>query len=165
MRTFISFILIILSVTGHLNAQFNDLRIKAGLETYLSTDSILPFWMRSNKYGKIPDHSLVQLAEMSISSRDNIITGKLMLDYGLDLVYTWAGKSDVKVQEYYARLKYKPFILRIGAVEDSLRYNGLSSTNGNIIYSNNYRPLPGIEFATNGWAPVPLTHGYFKIKL
>lgn len=124
---------------GLAGAQFNDLKIFSSAATYLSGNSVMPFWMVSNNYGKIPDHSSAQLLELGISSTDNTLFSNFKIDYGLDFVYTYAGRSELKVQEYFIRLKYKPFLLRIGAIQDSTRYNGLSSTNGSILYSNNYR--------------------------
>jgi len=146
-------------------SQFHNFKLEADLQTYLSNDTVLPFWLVSNQYGKIPNHSSVQFLELGFSSSDNSLLKELTLDYGLDLLYTYAGKSDLKLQEYFLRLKYKPFSLRIGAIEDSTWYNGLSSTNGNILYSTNFRPLPGIEFSSTDWIAIPYTREYVKIKM
>jgi len=165
LKKLFSILVILLISLLYTRAQFNELRVKGIISAYLSMDTVMPFWMISNTYGKVPNHPFVQLLELGIYSKDNKLSGNFKFDYGLEFIWTYAGISKLKTQEYYIRLKYKPVLLRIGAIQDSLRFDGMSSTNGNILYSNNYRPMPGIEFATDGWYSVPFTRDYIKLNL
>jgi hypothetical protein len=47
---------------------------------------------------------------------------------------------------------------------EPINYAGLSSTNGNLMWSNNSRPLPRIELASNGFIPFFFWKDWFSLK-
>ncbi len=54
--------------------------------------------------------------------------------------------------------------MKAGAQPDPILYAGLSSTNGNMDWSNNARPLPGIAFSTDGFIPFFFWKKWFSVK-
>ncbi len=156
--------LILLVFSLPVRGQWPDMEYNLELSTMHSNDSILPFWMRANRQGKIPDAKHVQMADLFVRSHDNKIGQKWTWDAGLGLVYTCSDRSDLMLHQAYGKLRRGIFQLRIGTVSDTVRYHGLSATNGNILHSLNARPFPGIELSVPEYVDVPYTKGFFKIK-
>lgn len=69
--------------------------------------------------------------------------------------YNTKKSIDAFIDEYYISSSYKIFKMTLGAKSDSIRYHGLSATNGDMLMSNNARPYPMIKFSTNGFISFP----------
>ena len=89
---------------------------------------------------------------------------KLEFFYGTNLVYSYSSKSGFQLNQYYAGTSYKRLVLKLGAQADPVIYGGLSSTNGNMDWSNNARPLPGISVSTDGYIPFFFWKKWFSFK-
>jgi len=73
-------------------------------------------------------------------------------------------KSDFQFNQYWFGLRYKWLKVKIGARNDSVRFAGLSHTNGNMMWSGNARSLPGITFSTNGFIPISSHNKWLTVK-
>ena len=73
--------------------------------------------------------------------------------YGVDFVYGLAQTSTLQANQYWLGLRFKWIVLRVGAESSPIQYAGLSSTNGNMDWSNNSQPLPGVTLTTNKFIP------------
>ena len=52
-------------------------------------------------------------------------------------------------------MRYKNILLDLGAKNDAVLWNDLSSSNGSIIKSINARAMPGVTIKTNNYVPLP----------
>jgi hypothetical protein len=140
--------------------------IKASFGSYVSSGEDLPFWLVSNQNGIFTmqnnTYQLFQLGLERSLKQDSL--KKWGLTYGANLVYGYAGASDFQVNQYWLGARYKWLVMRLGAQSDPILYGGLSSTNGNMDWSNNARPLPGIALSTNDFIPFFFWKKWFSIK-
>ena len=66
---------------------------------------------------------------------------RLTLDYGANVEYLASeDETEPRIIEAYAGISGKLFALKSGAFADEEIFNGLSSTNGEILRSLNYQP-------------------------
>ncbi len=141
--------------------------IKASMGSYVSSGEDLPFWMTSNQNGIFTFHhssyQLIQLGFERPLAKDSLKNWDLF--YGTNLVYGFSGKtSDFQFNQYWIGTRYKWLILKAGAKPEPVLYNGLSSTNGNMDWSNNSRSVPGISLSTNGYIPFFFAKKWFSFK-
>ncbi|WP_251620488.1 capsule assembly Wzi family protein [Odoribacter lunatus] len=117
---------------------------KVSGETNLSTEKNLPFWQVSNHYGVIPNANNGLLYSGFFSD----YTQKHAIDfaYGLSAAgYVSEDKNKIILDEAFMRAKWKVATLNIGCIHPETEYNGISSTNGNLIFSDNARSIPGVH--------------------
>lgn len=139
---------------------------KTSFHSFLSSGDDLPFWITSNQNGVFTmQNSSYQLLTAGFSrgfERDSL--KKLAFTYGGDLVYGYASGSDLHINQAWAGVRYKWLVFNIGMQSEPVMYAGLSSTNGNMMWSNNARPLPRIEIASNGYIPFFFWEDWFSLK-
>lgn len=125
----------------------------------------VPFYSVSNRYGALTIGNALYLrgaVNYSNSYKD------IDFNVGTDLIVTTAHNHyyphNYYLQQLYATASYRGFELLIGQKEEPqhLLNNELSS--GNILYSNNARPLPKIQFSTPDFLSVPFTDDWLNIK-
>jgi len=157
-------ILFLLSACGSFaqNSIFN-----ANLETtgLAGTKSSLPFWFSHNQLGKYSTSSNFQeLTEGNLSGAVPLNT-KLQLSYGTDLALLFSENgTNAKIIQAYAGLSGKILTLKAGAFADEETLGGLSSGNGNLIRSLNYRPYPMIRISTSGFVPFLFAKSWLRVK-
>lgn len=160
--------IILLSISSVLFAQKPGFApvFNTSFSSYASSGDDLPFWMTANQNGAFTmQNNTYQLVQAGLSrslERDSAKTWGYM--YGANFVFGYAGASDFQVNQYWAGLRYKWLILRAGAKPEPIRYAGLSSTNGNMYWSNNSRPLPGVTLSTDGFIPFLFWKNWFSFK-
>ena len=159
----LSFGFTVLFISGQ--AQHPDLSVS--LHTNLSSGSDLPFWMVSNQNGVYSlSGSSYQLAQFSLQKRMNPDSDRDWdFSYGANLVYGYANESDWMVNQYWAGVRYHWLELEAGARSNQVIYSGLSSTNGDVLWSNNSRPLPGIRIGTNSYIPLAKNNKWLFVKM
>lgn len=52
------------------------------------------------------------------------------------------------IDQLYGRVRWQNLILDLGIIKPEIVYDGLSSTNGDMLYSTNSRSMPGINLQT-----------------
>jgi len=140
-KTLILTLLIVLTTTT-LFAQKRQTSYKLETSTYISNHDNMPFWIVSNKNGIIPDGDC-GLAAISIYSHFQPKDTELQFSYGVDIIdYVTKNKKDA-ISQLYGSIEWKNFQLDLGVKHRPVRFQGLSSTNGDILWSNNSRSLPG----------------------
>lgn len=116
----------------------------------------LPFWLHTNTFGKIaPDTYLWGNISLFTNFQK---TDTRAFDYSLGVEGTGAlGKDDnrIFVNQLYGRVRWQNLVLNAGMLNKPTEYDGLSSTNGSMLYSNNSRSLPGLELATWDFIKLP----------
>lgn len=115
---------------------------------FAATEKRLPFWLTSNRYGLIPDGN-GGLLEAGVSSgfSDRHRIGFAYGISGAGFLSDYDHK--ILIDQLYISGKWRNIRLDLGMIHKDTEYNGISSTNGNIIWSNNSRTLPGYNFRTD----------------
>ena len=117
------------------------------LKGYLNSDEN-PFWFYSNQLGMVsPETEAVGLLDAYYrrylgETMELEAGGSIFMDYFGD------GDNTVKGNEYFAALAWKNFRMDLGARARPEQMLGLSSVNGDILWSNNARPMPGVGIQT-----------------
>lgn len=145
--------------------QKRGLNYQASLESYFSKENTLAFWQRSNRYGVVPDgnNGLLQAGLYSGFAHQHAID----FSYGISAAGFLSKQSNkIILDQAYVSAKWKNIRLDLGLIHPDMEYGGISSSNGNIIYSNNSRTLPGINLRTD-FIRIPFNGNflYFKFNL
>lgn len=119
---------------------------EATLQGMYSTKEELPFWMHKNQRGRVSNNT----------GFTGWITGRATYDLGYEsalefgggILYQDALKDRIFADELYAQYSNEWIEFIAGRKQKPELYNGISSTNENILWSLNARPLPGIQLRT-----------------
>ncbi|MCD7977227.1 MAG: capsule assembly Wzi family protein [Tannerellaceae bacterium] len=129
----------------------------------VATGDKTPFWMVSNRYGKVPLESGNGYLEAGVFHNQQLGKG-FHWDAGLDLIVAGPRYKNVYVQQVYAEVGYKALLLTIGSKEkySSLWNRNLSS--GDLVLSTNARPIPEINLSIPEYSLVPYTKGWLQLR-
>ncbi len=133
-----------------------------GLSFGVSSEESLPFWMTTNKNGLIPNHNygMWDFGVKKLFDEDK----KTDWVFGLKAAASVASEADIRFQDYYLGAKWGKLQIHAGAKADAVRYDGLSSTNGSFIMSNNARPYPRVVIELPDYLDIPFTNGWLSFK-
>jgi len=162
------FIFFLLFSTGVIAQERDSLKtdFTVSFNSYMSSGKNLPFWFTSNQNGAFTsENGYYQLLRAGFShGLDADTTKKWNFTYGTTMIAGYGEKAGFQFNQYWFGARYKWLSLKIGARNDSIRFGGLSHTNGNMMWSGNARPLPGISFSTNGYIPLFSQNKWFTFK-
>ncbi|MEJ5961334.1 capsule assembly Wzi family protein [Pedobacter immunditicola] len=143
-------------------------------QALVTTNDIVPFWMRSNQYGSIPlsgtSGSFIGRAYKEYSKTsltDSLNNKKKQFDWG----FAFEGRanlgkeSNLQLIEAYAKFKIRMFQLKAGRSKDLMGLNGdtvLSS--GNFAVSGNALGIPKLELSIPNYYIVPIFDGLLSVK-
>lgn len=137
----IFYLCIIQSNAQPLDLQFNSL---AG------TGGRLPFWLWANQMGRYnSDSQTVQNFEFDGTYDKTIGASDFNILSGARLNLLLADDNDIRFTELYGGLNWKSLQIKAGAFSDQEKYEGLSSTNGNMTASLNARPHTKVRAGFN----------------
>lgn len=141
-----------------------NIQINLSTQGSVGTDLELPFWMRSNRLGQIKNQNGGTFI-LGVSNDESIELSKnIALDYGLASASNLGDNSNFFLDEAFAGFTLKDeFFLNLGIRHDSIKFEGLSSSNGNFAESQNARDLPGIEALSN-YFKLPFAKNWLAIK-
>ncbi|MDT8415734.1 MAG: capsule assembly Wzi family protein [Flavobacteriaceae bacterium] len=161
-RSLVIFFLILHTTVLHAQEQLSY-QIEAA--TYLSSEDNLPFWMQANRQGKVRKEDQAQLYLSLLYDFKEKPTDKLNFSAGADLLaFTESKQNKVEINALYAAVTYQKILLTAGSKQITEQYGGLSSSNGNIIFSGNARPIPGVWLETDGYWKVPFVGEKLSFK-
>lgn len=137
---------------------------KAESNTLASTTKPLPFWLRSNQYGMYQDtakfHQVLYFKlDKSFNKNDKVSTA-----WGISTWGQSADRTEVHLEEIYFQLKWQKLVLSMGKQRESIQMNGISSTNGNILFSQNTRPIPSVKLELCDYLIIPFTNKFLQFK-
>lgn len=122
-----------------------------------------PFWMLNNRYGLSSiDRYNGYLRAAAFHDMDT--TRRFSWGAGADLVVPYNFTSHFVIQQLYGELKYRSLTLTIGSKE---RYMGVVNnelSSGDMVFSNNARPIPQIYFAMPEYQWIPKTNKWLAVK-
>lgn len=138
-----------------------DYYYRTGLSFGLSTEDGLPFWMQANQFGLVP-HQNHGLWDFELKKEFDVAQ-KFDWAFGIMGAASVADNAEIGLRDYYVGACYGKLRLYAGAKADEILYDGLSSTNGSFIWSNNARPYPKISLEIP-YTDIPFTKGYLQFK-
>ncbi|MDT0677684.1 hypothetical protein [Autumnicola musiva] len=120
---------------------------EVNLEGFNSESDKLPFWLHSNRRGRISEETNVA---GWLSGKMNYDLGSASaLEMGGGILYSDGFKDEIAIDQLYAQFTNSWLQVIVGRKQRPELYNGLSATNENILWSLNARPLPGIQVQTS----------------
>ena len=145
-------------------SQSNHLEYLAGLSTHFSSQETLPFWMTSNKYGSIPNSNNLILETGIFKNFKEDSYYNHGVSYGIQTTASLADKNNLIINQLFLSFKWKNLALDLGAKHRDVLFEGLSSSNGEITYSNNARSMPGINIKLTEFIELPFAKSWLKFK-
>lgn len=142
----------------------NETMYQIGLFGSAATGDNTPFWITSNQYGKVPLNSNNTFLETALFHQQSFKNG-ISWNAGLDVIYIAPRYRNVYIHQLYAGIKFKCLQLTVGSKEETSAFeldNNLSS--GDVILSNNARPIPGVRLSIPEFTVVPATKGWLQVK-
>ena len=165
-RIFIfAFIAIILTVPTCLSAQSDTIRYESELSGLVSTGKYSPFWLQSNRYGKISPSPISALLSGNIYKEFE--NSEKLIDYGFKistLLQTDKSVTKLYFHEFYAKARLSVYSMTVGSRERIFGNQDSTLSCGGFLFSKNARPMPEISIDIERFTPVPLTHGFLEIK-
>lgn len=144
-------------------SQKKELSYEVEAATQFSSKSTLPFWLVSNKYGAIPDENS-GLLRLRIYSNTMLNKKGVDLNYGASIVGNQGSDSEIFIDELYVSALWKKMSVDLGMQHRDERFDGLSASNGDILYSGNARMYPELKFQVKEFLPVPLSNNWLWVK-
>ncbi|WP_417885227.1 capsule assembly Wzi family protein [Zunongwangia sp.] len=148
MRKFLLLVITILFITfetcfSQNEAEFN-LDLKFGALS--NGEDALPFWQSANTYGRITRNTAAY--GLVSSSYRFAIADSSSIKFKGAAFFRDKDDSNIFIDELYASWSNSFLEVNVGVKHDDLFYNGLSSSNRSILWSNNARSVPGISIKT-----------------
>ena len=163
MKTRISLFLLCFVIVFSLQSQTKDVNYTIHSSTGLSSDTALPFWLVANQYGAVPNSDYGLLNTAIFKDYDTPET-LFDLSYKASATGFIAQENKLLLNELYLGVRFKNIVLDLGAKNDAVLWNNLSSSNGSIIKSINARALPGVNIKTNNFITLRLQALGLRLK-
>lgn len=125
----------------------------------------LPFWLYTNNYGRIPNDAYLWGNVGLYSDFQKKNTRKF--DYAFGFEGTGLlGKDDnnIFINQLYGRLRWQNLVVDIGMMNRAIEYDGLSASNGDMLWSTNARSIPGISLSSNNYIKFPWIGKWLSFK-
>lgn len=128
-----------------------------------ATDDDTPFWLVSNKYGTAPLEAGNAYLRAGVFHHQ--LSGKnLRWNAGVDMIAVTPRYRNVYIHQLYAGIQFKSLELTIGSKENLISLWDKELSSGDLVLSNNARPIPEINLSIPQFTPVPFTKGVLHVK-
>jgi hypothetical protein len=119
----------------------------------------LPLWLKANQSGRVKaEGAFLHLTEVYAGQK------KPGWFWGVHMVAGLGASKYLQMNQAFAGFSFKGWEMAGGRMADSVRFSGLSSTNGNLARSLNARPYPELRVSSGGYRPVPFTEGLLRFS-
>jgi hypothetical protein len=165
-KTYYLYLFIILSIffnTSLIFSQNNTTSYSISLNGAAATKNTLPFWLKANTFGTVPNRDFASVNPSffgNFTAKNNAFN----FEYKASFTGFLTPSKKTIVNELYGTLLFKKWNITLGNKNDAIQWEGLSSSNGNIIKSTNTRALPGINIETNGYINLPFAKNWLSAK-
>jgi hypothetical protein len=122
-----------------------------------------PFWMRANKFGKVPKKGETISLFGSVESDYQNPKNKIDYGYGLNIGAFLGLQNRVIIQQAYAKAKWKIFEIYGGRREEIQGLTDTTLSSGSYIWSGNSLPMPKIDLSIPKYTSIGKS-GIFSIK-
>jgi len=148
---------------GFVQAQ-KKVKYEVGASSSFGSESEVPFWLQSNKKGLVPNKSYAMADFLLGMDFDESKNKNFDWMWEASAVSYTGDESKLILDNLYLSLKWKIFQFSLGQKSDEILMDGLSSTNGSMLFSNNARSYPKYELSVPEWTGIPLTKGIISFK-
>lgn len=174
---------ILISCLGclQLSAEF-PVALDGSVIANVGSGDFAPFYMMSNRFGILTQPYSV-LARISVDKKMDF-NRRFSFGFGADFIGGYSSScgyeryslknndfemiqrrpAAVRAQQLYAEIKYRSLFLTAGVKEigSAMLNDRLSS--GDITWSANFRPVPGVRAGFHGFEDIPFTNGWVQIN-
>lgn len=129
----------------------------------------VPFYMVSNNHGKISPENSMGYLEGKITFGYDGMSG-VKVQAGLDMI-AYATKNspyyhnNFRIHQAYADVSIKKFGIGLGMKEENPFLVNPELSSGNMLWSNNSRPMPRVKIGTTDFVPFPGTNHWLNFYL
>ena len=121
--------------------------IELNLKGVGSNTDDLPFWLYHNQRGRLSKDS--NISTWASGKTVTFLSRESYLIFGAGVLYQDGSSEGVEIDELYGHFQNTWMYATVGRKQRPVFYNGLSSSNENILWSLNARPMPGIQLGTS----------------
>lgn len=139
--------IIFIGVKSSFSQTAPEFKLNVETRTFGNGEEALPFWEAANTYGRVTRNTAVY--GLLSSSYSIFISDSSSLKLKGSALFRDEDSPNVLVDELYASWNNSFLEVNVGVKHDDMFYNGLSSSNRSILWSNNARSFPGILVKTN----------------
>lgn len=139
-------------------------RYSAEVNATVSSGANTPFWLVNNRFGLSSIEKNNGYVRASLFKDARKEGRRLTWGAGVDLAVPWNFTSSFVVQQLYADLRYRNAELSVGSKEWTGGFNNLRLSSGDLLFSNNSRPIPQARLSLPDYVKVPFTNGWIGIK-
>jgi len=165
-KTYYQFPLFVLSIflfPQLIFSQNTNTKYSIELNSAISTKKTLPFWLTANTFGTVPNTDFASI-NTSIFSEILAKNNSFKFEYKASLTGFITPSKKPIINELYGTFQFKNWNITLGNKNDEILWEGLSSSNGNIIKSTNTRALPGINIVTKDYIQLPFAKSWLSAK-
>ena len=137
--------------------------LRIGVSALVSAKDELPFWLTANQSGRYSGHGPLG-AVTTVHAFNDPGKDLFSLFYGIEGQVETGQKTTPRLIQAYGGVKLGFFDLRIGMKEEFFGVNDSTLSVGNLIYTNNARPIPKVVLETPGWVRSPILGNVFSFK-
>lgn len=143
-----------------------NLRHSAKVEQsiFTSANELLPLWLAANTSGRFTTANAWGTSTNLSFQRATDNTKSLDYFYGAELLGITGSETRFSPIQAYVGLKVNQVIIRLGMQEEFFGVNDTLLTAGNLVYSNNARPIPKAVIQTTDWVRAPILGNTFSFK-
>lgn len=123
------------------------------IKIFNSNTEELPYWFTHNQRGRISDSTNVLVS--TVYKFNYVTATKHNFSVGANAQYVNQAASKFQIDQLYINYSNRWLNATLGAKHPDIKYNGLSSSNGNILWSGNTRAIPGLLLKAN--TPIKIT--------
>ncbi|MDO9254305.1 MAG: capsule assembly Wzi family protein [Bacteroidales bacterium] len=161
------YILVILYILSAPGARAQESNFHYSVETsagYIS-DSLIPFWLRSNQFGSIP-LDRASLSFVGRAGREYDINNKKLFDWGVSLEgrANIGKKSEFLLIEGYGKIRVSIFEIRAGRSKEIMGLCDTALSSGAFSVSGNALGIPKIQISIPEFYTIPVFRGLFAFK-
>lgn len=163
--TIVSLAAILVSIlTGRAEAKWNDSVMYRGEAVFsFAGGQNTPFWLVNNLQGMSSirkNNGYLRLGAFKPQHEDK----RFSWGAGVELAAGYRQQSPFFIQQLYAEVRYRCLDAMVGAKEMSGEINNPRLSSGNLLFSNNARPIPQIRLGIFDFADIWGTKGWLGIK-
>ena len=129
---------------------------------FYSINNKIPFWLRSNQFGALPNTDNTVLFRQHIQSKKDTSKANFKCEYGFDMALFVGSQAKIVIPEAYYKLYYKKFALTAGRKRQVHGFVDSTLSSGSITWSGNSLPLPEIQLSLPEYTKVLFPFLSFK---
>jgi len=156
-------IFLIICLNYQIGFSQNATKYSIALNGAAASKSTLPFWLTANTFGTVPNRDFASV-NTSFYGDITIKIKSFNFEYKASFTGFLSPSKKTMINELYGTLQFKKWNIILGNKNDVIQWEGLSSSNGNILKSTNTRALPGINITSNSYIKLPFAKNWLTVK-